>query len=444
MGKKNHLQLTAVFALGFASVVMAISAWEGMAIAAHGPQENTQKNTQKNTQPVKQQRSHERLNRSHSAATLTITNDEPPDSSIQPPFETPVLLAAPQNLNPRLAEPASPPNTTVTPNNSDGLTNEGIDPLATSEATPTENPVDGSDPATEARVPFVEWDDLEIDLSESLSNFGQGNRILTPILRGHLANGDTVTLSPGFNQFSLPNVDPVVHVPLTLGWEGNINDVDLRVGGGLDIYNRLPLDTHFTTKASVPVWTGATLSLSLDQGPYLFNAETLENGISTWRYGPDLFWQIDPKTSLFSLLRIGHFNDGNFEQQSFSRLERKFWNNGAIAANLFNWSFQQDLESASGYFSPPDFLVASLELSWEQEIIDNISCRIAGNVGQQRLNGSWAMGYGHQALCSFPGLLGLDLDLGYSFSNVGDGQTFLSEDSAYNNFKLLGGIQTQF
>ncbi|MEO0885550.1 MAG: hypothetical protein AAFY54_06390 [Cyanobacteria bacterium J06648_10] len=345
---------------------------------------------------------------------------------------SPILIAAPQNLNPGLHEP--PPALPIIP-----------------EADPSANPSDDlSEPAAleaitpQVHVPFIEWESLEIDVSDSLSNFGQGNRILTPIFRGQLANGDAISLSPGFNQFEMPTIESVTHIPLTVAWEGDINDVSLAIEGGLDIYNRLPLDTHFDAQVSVPLGNAATLSMAVEQGPYLFNAQTLENGISTWRYGPNIFWQIDPKTTLFSLVRLGHFNDGNFEQQSFSRLERTFWGEAAIAANLFNWSFQQDLETTSGYFSPPDFLVASLEVSWEKEIIEDVSCRVAANLGQQRLNGSWATGYGHQALCAFDFIPGLPFDFGYNYSNVGNGQTFLSDESAYNNFEWVGGVTIQF
>ena len=438
MGKKNHLPLPKIFMLGLANAVIAMARGGEIAIASQIPIQDTDLYLNQ----AQKQLTKERPSSYHPLFTLEAMNDETMNNKpTRHLFEESLLIAAPQNFNPSLLERDSSSNAADT---SEAPTYEFADPLEPAGPTDIGNQLDEDDLITEARVPFIEWDSLELDLKDSLSNFGQGNRILTPILRGQLANGDTVTLSPGFNQFSLPDSEPITHVPLTLGVEGTIDDVDFMLSGGVDIYNRLPIDSHFAAKASTPVWTGATLSMSVDRGPYLFNAETLENGIAAWRYGPDLFWQIDPKTSLFSLLRIGHFNDGNFEQQSFSRLERKFWKGGAIAANVFNWSFRENLELASGYFSPPDFLVASIELSWEQEIIDNINCRVAASVGQQRLNGAWAAGFGHQALCSFTGLPGIGFDLGYSFSNVGDGQTFLSEDSAYNNLEVIGGVKTQF
>lgn len=354
------------------------------------------------------------------------------------------LIAAPQNLNPGLSNSAE--SILVEPFSIEQLPGRTMPTDVEENSLPTESAdtvLPGSD-AVEAAVPFIDWQGLTIEFSDSASNFGQDNQLVTPALVGQLANGDTLAVSLGFNQFVLPDLEKIYHLPLTITWEGDVSDVSFTVGGGLDVYNRLPLDTHFNAKVEMPAWKGASVSFLVEQGPYLFNAQTLENGISAWRYGPELYWQIDQKTSLFSLMRIGHFNDGNFEQQSFSRLERKLWGEGAIAANLFHWHFQQDLEATSGYFSPADFLVSSLELSWEKEVIEGVSCRLAGHLGQQRLNGEWALGYGHQLLCGFDIVPGIDFDLGYHYSTVGNGQTLLSEDSAYNSFQLLGGVNTTF
>lgn len=384
------------------------------------------------------------------SARLAVTDtsikplDEPFDGQINDQINDPinstepVLLAAPENLNPGLYWPRSP---VELPSEQDP--NE-TDPELLEPENAAADPDNVETADAEADAKRIAWDDLEIDISDSGTNFGQGNRLITPVLTGTLPNGNTLTLSPGFNRFALPDLETVYHIPLTVGWKGAINDVVLEAAGGIDLFNRLPVDTHFKGKAAYPVGNSATVSVNLEQGPYLFNAKTLENGISTWRYGPDLFWQIDEKTSLFSLLRLGHFSDGNREQQSFSRIERKFAKDFAVALNAFNWRFQQNLEANSGYFSPPDFLVLSAEISWQKAITDDLSCRLAGNIGQQRLNGAWALGYGHQALCSVDITPAIQADLGYSFSNVSNGQSVLPGDSAYNDFQILGGIRSSF
>ncbi len=425
MGRKKCLQLWIIFALVLTGAITALPVLGQRPIDMNRLKESIEKTRRFRTSADARQI--ENL-----TSDLNITNDR----------TTELLISGPYNFNPDLEQPSLVlPNHLISP---DVSADELREPLDSGEPTDLKKIDNPNSLPVEHSALLIEWDDLEVDLSNSVSNSSQSNRLITPTFRGHLVNGNTVTFSPGFNQFFLRNVDPVLHVPLTVGWEGAIDSVDLTVGGGLDIYNRLPIGTHFNAKASLPLWTGATVSMSFDQSPYLFNAQTLENGISVWRYGPDLFWQIDPKTTLFSLVRIGNFSDGNFEQQSFSRLEREVFGNSAIAANLFNWSFQQNLEVTSGYFSPPDFLVASLELSWETEIAENINCRVAGSVGQQRLNSSWVVGYGHQALCSFEVIPGMDFDFGYNFSSVGNGQSVVLGESAYSDFQMLGSVRTQF
>ena len=362
----------------------------------------------------------------------------PPSEAIDYRESLRILIAAPENLNPAFyLTPPDVQNDSLNGASDDGRSDELSDEQEKLPISDVEDQL-----VTESSA--IDWEDLTIDISDSATNFGQGNRIITPVLRGKLANGNIVSIEPGFNRFSLSDLETVYHVPLTVGWEGAINDVNLAAAGGIDIFNRLPLDTHFDGKVSFPISNDATLSLNLTQGPYLFNAQTLENGISSWRYGPDLFWQIDSKTSLFSLLRIGNFSDGNWEQQSFSRLERQLGEDLSISLNVFNWSFAQDLESQSGYFSPPDFLVATGEVAWQAHIADYLSCRLAGSAGQQRLNGSWVLGYGHQAVCDIEILPSVQMDFGYNYSNVSNGQSVDPGDSAYNNWQVVGGLRSTF
>ncbi|MEO1401619.1 MAG: hypothetical protein AAFV72_10290 [Cyanobacteria bacterium J06635_1] len=337
-----------------------------------------------------------------------------------------ILIAAPQNLNPGLYQP--PPIPEVAPVNEPE----------------NEIPPPDSEASDEPSASAILWEDLELDISDSFSNFGQANRLVTPTLRGQLPNGNTVSVAPGFNRFAQTDLETVYHVPLTVGWQGQLDEVSLKVGGGLDFFNRLPVAAHFDAKASIPIGPGATLSMTVEQGPYLFNAETLENQISAWRYGPDLYWQIDPHTSFFSLLRLGHYSDGNWEQQSFSRLERRLGDEAALSLNVFNWHFQQDLEQSSGYFSPPDFLVATAELTWQKEIVEELSCGLSGSLGQQRLEGDWTLAYNYQALCTVDITPSLQADLGYRFSNVSHGQSGLAGESAYNNRQILAGVRSQF
>jgi hypothetical protein len=96
---------------------------------------------------------------------------------------------------------------------------------------------------------------------------------------------------------------------------------------------------------------------------------------------------------------VGLYNDGNQEWQSFSRLEQKI-GQFYLAANLFTWSYQEDLETQNGYFSPPDFLVYNAEIGWEGDVFDFLSCRLAATVGRQRLDGEFDNANGYEARCT--------------------------------------------
>jgi hypothetical protein len=348
----------------------------------------------------------------------------PPALAVPPPANPPLALAidssqaadllgaAPENLNPGLyvPPPASPP-----------------------PALPPDSPA-----AFDPNAPLWQIETLTVDFRDDLNNFGRGNRIVEPTVTGRLPNGDRVSFSTGFNTFTQPAVDQVFNVPVRAAWTRRMGDFTTTLGAGVDIFNRLPLALNFTANTSVPIGSSATLSLNLDQGPYKFNATTLQNQITAWRYGPNLFWQITPDTSLFSQLRLGHFNDGNWEQQSFSRLEHRL-GDFTLAANLFNWRFGRDVEATSGYFSPPDFLVANAELAWRGQLFEDVTCRAAATLGPQRLIGQWSFTYGYEAICTAQ-FNQVALDLGYAFSNVAAG----TEGSEYSNRTLRGQVRAQF
>ncbi|PSR16056.1 hypothetical protein C8255_19815, partial [filamentous cyanobacterium CCP3] len=320
-----------------------------------------------------------------------------------------LLSSAPENLNPGLFVP--PP------------------------APPSGAPDGAPGPAD---APFWQIETLTVDVRDDFNNFAQSNRIFEPTVSGRLANGDRLSFSTGLNSFTQPAVDQVLNVPLRVAWTRQMGDFTTTLGAGVDGFNRLPLAPNVTATTAVPIGNSATLSLNLDYGAYKFNATSLQNQISAWRYGPNLFWQIAPDTSLFSLLRLGHFSDGNWEQQSFSRLEQRL-GGFTLAANLFNWRFSRDVETANGYFSPPDFLVTNAELAWRGRVAEALSCRVAANLGPQRLIGEWSLTYGYEALCTAR-FNQVELDLGYAFNNVAAG----TEGSGYSNRTLRGQVRATF
>ena len=332
-----------------------------------------------------------------------------------------LLLAAPENLNPGLYSPPpvnSPPES-VTP--------APISPAAEPESNET------------SFVPFWEIDDLTVNLSDNFSNFDQSNRIVEPTVTGTLPNGDRLAITTGFNRYTQPDVDTVFNVPLKASWTGEMGDFTTTAGGGVDFFNQLPVALNLNVSTSLPIGKKATLSLFVDYGPYKFNATTLNNQITAWRYGPNLYWQITPDMYLFSLVRWGRYNDGNQEQQSFSRVEKKL-GNFYVAGNLFTWRYREDAESTSGYFSPSDFLVANGEVGWQENVLEWLDCGAAASWGRQRLSSRWSSAYSYNAKCTFEIAESLEIDLGYAFSNV-IGQT---GNSAFNNRAITGQVRAKF
>ncbi|MDZ8183948.1 MAG: hypothetical protein RMX96_03665 [Nostoc sp. ChiSLP02] len=335
------------------------------------------------------------------------------------------LIAAPENFNPNLQLPQPRPKPPETPT------------VPTTSTQPT--------------TPSAVLERIDTDYRYDTDNFGQTNLFIEPTLQFRLRNGNKIFFKTGFDFFEQRGVESVSNFPLQVGWLGKIGEVTLQTAAGVDVFNRLPTAINLNTKVEIPIVparvspSGQLRSLlvvsgNLEQGPYKFNARTLENQITAWRFGPDLFWQIDRNTSLFSSLRLGNYNDGNSEVQTFSRLERKL-GQFSLAANLFTWSYDRDLEGTSGYFSPPDFLVYNAEVAWEGDISKFLRCRLAANLGRQRLKGEFDNANTYQARCTVKLSPNIEADLGYSFSNVRNQDT---GESAYGGNSLRGQLRVKF
>ena len=333
---------------------------------------------------------------------------------------TDLLLAAPENLNPGLRLPPPPP-----------------DPLP--QTSPQESPIPFSPEPAIPKAPWLVLENLQVDFRNETDNFDQFKRIIEPTLQFRLPNDNRLSVGTGFNTYDQPGVESITHIPLQIGWEGKLDPVTLDIHAGVDVFDRLPAVPTFDAKAAITILPNVTVSASVEQGPYQFNAQTLENQITAWRYGPDLYWQINPNTSLFSLLRFGQYNDGNHEQQSFTRLEHRL-GQFSVAANLFNWRYQQDAELTSGYFSPPDFLVYNGEIAWQGDVFDFLSCRLAGSFGNQRLQGAWSTAYAYQARCTAQLAPQIEADFGYAFSNVRS----RTGGSAFNTEGFSGQLRVSF
>lgn len=336
----------------------------------------------------------------------------------------PQLMAVPENFNPGLRLPPPKPQPPTPPN----------------------QPQTSTEPVT----PAIKLESLTTDFRRDADNFEQRNLFIEETAQFRLANGNRFRIRTGFNSFEQQDVESVINIPLQVEWEGKIDQVTVTVGGGVDTFDRLPAALNFNARVEMPIaikvspsgqlQSGVVISADVEQGPYKSNAETLENQITAWRFGPSIYWQINPKTSLYSSLRLGSYNDGNFEQQSFSRLEHKI-GQFSIAANVFNWNYTDDVQETSGYFSPPDFLVYNGEVAWEGNVFEDLRCRVAATLGQQRLRGDWDNSNSYQARCTAKLSTNVEADFGYAFSNTRNRDT---GESAYNNQSFTGQLRIKF
>jgi hypothetical protein len=406
------------------------------------PLELTQQVTKVNPEPVKQyselktvvlENSENRLPtiKSSVADGFAKARDKPnfDDLKLSKPLPYRFLIAAPENFNPNLELPPPKP------------------------PTPPKPPENSSPPktSTEPKKPDVVLESINTDYRYDTDNFGQTNLFIEPTLQFRLRNGNKIFLKTGFELFEQRGVESITNFPLQIGWQGKIGEVTLQTAAGVDIFNRLPTAINLNAKVDVPILrpqispsgrlqSAAVLSANLEQGPYKSNTRTLENQITAWRFGPDLYWQIDRNTSLFSSLRLGNYNDGNSDVQTFSRLEHKF-GQFSLAGNLFTWSYDRNLERTSGYFSPPDFLVYNAEVAWEGDIADFLRCRFAANLGRQRVNGEFDNAKTYQTRCTVKLSPSIEADLGYTFSNVRNQDT---GQSAYGSNSLAGQLRVKF
>jgi hypothetical protein len=267
---------------------------------------------------------------------------------------------------------------------------------------------------------------------------GQVNQIFEPTWKWRFKDGTVISFQTGFNSFKLAGKDSIYNVPLQFGVAKKIGPVNLDVRGGIDVFNRVPTTANIEINANLSVFDGITLFGFFEQKPYKSNVNTIENQIKIRRFGPNIYWQIDPYTTLFSLYRWGDYSDGNTDQQSFSRLERK-WGQFAIAANLFTWFYERE-SAPNTYFSPRDFLVYTGELSWQGDIFNFLNCRVAFNAGEQRGAGNFSPASSYQAKCTAKISPNIEADLGYAHSNVRKPDTGLSSNSE----SISGQVRMKF
>lgn len=368
----------------------------------------------------------QRRQQTQTAALLKPTGIIPSDatSADSKATDQPIAAAGPENFNPELrilppSQPLLPPSSPPQP------------------APPkTEPPIFDLEPA-----PLISFQGLQVDFRNNQDNFGQRNQFIESTLQFRFGEEPAVfQLKTGFNTFEQRKFETVTNSPVQLGWQTQFGQKKLQIAAGVDLFNRLPTAFNFNAQVTVPLNNRFTLFGVVEQGPYKANAETLENQITAWRFGPNIYWQIDLSTSFFSSFRLGLFNDGNRETQSFSRLEHRI-GQFYVAANVFSWIFSNDRQEVGGYFSPPDFLVYNGEVGWAGNPFEFLRCQVNTNLGQQRLAGRTTNGNTYQARCTAKLSQQVELDFSYAFTNVANRDT---GGSVYSNRSLLGQLRIKF
>lgn len=258
---------------------------------------------------------------------------------------------------------------------------------------------------------------IQLDYIDEFDNFGLRSRYLEQTTRFPLNDGNQILLKTGSNLFDEIGIEAVKNFPIQVGWEGTVGAFTLQVAGGVDLFDRLPTEPNFNAKLAAPLSPNFTLSAIVDQGPHKYGAKSLANQISAWRYGLDLAWEIDRDTDLSSSFRWGNYNDGNYEEESSTRLERSF-GQFFLAGNLYLRDYKFDVEAERGYFSPAGYLFYTGELGWQGEIIEALSCRLAAHLGQERFRGDFTLAAGYEASCTAKLSSKIELDLGYFASTL--------------------------
>jgi hypothetical protein len=349
--------------------------------------------------------------------------------SLQPIGLTPQLIAGADNFNPDLK--LSPSKEFIPL----AIPPDRVAPLPGANSSSVESKITKS---ANIGAPFAVLEGIQPNIHNDWNNSGQVNRTIESTAIFRLNNGDRILFTTGYDTYEQPGTRTVTNIPLGIDWETKINSLKVRPGVGVDLSSGSTTPS-FNLKVDYPVTTGLTVSADLQQGAYKFNAKTIENQISALRYGPSIFWQIDKDTSLFSSLHLGSYSDSNQEQQSFSRIERKF-GEFSVAGNLFTWNYKNLTDK--GYFAPPDFLVYTGEIAWEGSVIrDVLNCRLSASLGGQNVNSTSSDAGGYQTKCTAKISPNLEADLGYSFSNV---KSTVPITSNANSQSILGQVRVKF
>jgi tetratricopeptide (TPR) repeat protein len=216
-----------------------------------------------------------------------------------------------------------------------------------------------------------------------------------------------------YTTFTQQNLETLGNTTLEVGIEGRVNALNLSGTLGVDRFSRLPAIPRLGFSLSTPLATNLTFTGNLRYGAYRENVATLENQITAFQVEPTLYWQIDPKTSLFLFYKTGFYSDGNLEHQASLSLDRQFGNFFA-SAFVFYWSFANDPQT--GYFAPPNFMLYSGELGWRGNLTEQLDCRLSASIESQVFADTSEGVNTYRASCGLAASPTLSFNFGYQYS----------------------------
>jgi tetratricopeptide (TPR) repeat protein len=267
------------------------------------------------------------------------------------------------------------------------------------------------------------------------SDSGEENSLLQETISFRVNEGDNLyQLKAGYGRFEQPKIESINNYSVEIGLERRFQPLLLTTSLGVDFFDRLDAVPKFNLGAAIPFSDRLNLDTNLKFSAFKDNAETLENEVNVWSLEPNLIWQIDRKSWLYLLYKLGLYNDGNLENQLGFGLGRNI-GQFFIGANLFYWTYQDDLDN--GYFDPADFFSYNGEVGWEGKVFDFSKCRLSASIGRQSFAGNAQNGNTYQAGCTISFTKNSELDLLYRYTN---NARFQNSESGDSEQEVLSGI----
>ncbi len=302
-------------------------------------------------------------------------------------------------------------------------------------------------PPVESAKP-QEWtiDSTQTDFSYQHDNFGLTIYSVEPSVSFRYDANNKFNLKSGFiNLNGQTGFKPVTIYPIRLGWEGRAGQAAIKTGATVYTFDRLAPAFGFDASVNIPILPNLNLGASIERTPMKFAPSTLEiPSITTYTaYGPNIYWQIDQDSSLFSFLSILNLNDSNRGFISYSKLKRNF-GQFSIAANLVTTSYDRD--AAPNYFAPSDYLIYNGEIGWQGDLNDFLNLRAQINLGEQRLRGEYTRALYYETQLTAKLSSKIDAFINYSFGDLDQISYFRAtgQNSLYSRYLITGQLKFRF